>query len=61
MRKPAIRNRSFQSHGAGKGSADRTTDDAAYRKNFDQIKWGTKEPIFVDNDYVGVWDFIRSK
>lgn len=40
MRKPKSRNRSFQSHGAGKGSADRTTDDAAYRRNFEAIDWG---------------------
>lgn len=42
MRKPKSRNRSFQSHGAGKGSADRTTDDQAYRRNFDAIKWSNK-------------------
>lgn len=42
MRKPKPRDRSFQPSGAGKGCADRTTDDAAYRKNFDRIKWSNK-------------------
>lgn len=40
MRKPKGRNRTFQSHGAGKGCADRTSDDVAYRRNFDDINWG---------------------
>lgn len=66
MRKPTTRNRTFQSHGSGKGSADRTSNDAAYRRNFDAIKWSNKQWVtpgvnVLLSDYVGDWDFIRSK
>lgn len=39
MRKPKPRDRSFQPSGAGKGCADRTTNDSAYRENWDNIDW----------------------
>lgn len=54
MRKPATRNRSFQSHGAGKGCSDRTSDDKAYRENWDNIDWNRPvDKPDEDNEMLG--------
>lgn len=60
MRKQKPRDRSFQPSGAGKGCADRTSDDVAYRENFDAINWNRPVKVFL-SDYAGDWDFIRTK